>query len=66
MTRLTTPICLLLTGCIWITDGDHADRLDLDLDGLRYDQDCDDSDAAIGAPATWYADSDGDSYGDPA
>ncbi len=56
-------LCLLLSGCFWITDGDHADRMDLDGDGLRYDEDCDDSDAAVGAASTWYADTDGDGWG---
>ncbi len=66
MTRLSLLASLLLTGCVWITDGDHEDRMDLDADGLRYEQDCDDDDPAVGAPPTWYSDSDGDGYGDPA
>ena len=66
MTRLTLLTSLLLSGCIWITDGDHDDRLDLDGDGLRHDQDCDDDDASVGVASTFYADADGDGYGDAA
>jgi len=64
MTRLTLLASVLLSGCIWITDGDHDDRFDLDGDGLRYDEDCDDDDATVGGPGTFYADVDGDGYGD--
>ena len=39
---------------------------DLDADGAIACEDCDDCDAAVGAPATWYADVDVDGYGDDA
>jgi hypothetical protein len=64
MMRLSLLTGLLLSGCVWITDGDHEDRMDLDGDGLRYDQDCDDDDASVGGPSIWYTDGDGDGYGD--
>jgi len=39
---------------------------DLDEDGLCSDEDCDDHDATVGAASdVWYADADGDGYGDP-
>lgn len=38
---------------------------DADADGVRSDEDCDEGDAGIGAPTTaWYADADGDTFGD--
>lgn len=36
---------------------------DLDGDGVRSNQDCDDDDAAVGAETMWYFDEDGDGYG---
>ena len=36
---------------------------DLDGDGVRSNQDCDDDDAAVGAERLWYQDVDGDLYG---
>ncbi|MFH1464123.1 MAG: FG-GAP-like repeat-containing protein [Pseudomonadota bacterium] len=39
---------------------------DADGDGVLVDEDCDDTDAAVGAPVAWYADLDGDGFGDPA
>lgn len=39
---------------------------DEDLDGLCFEADCDDTDAGVGAPLGWfYADEDGDGFGDP-
>ncbi|GGH43288.1 GEVED domain-containing protein [Mangrovimonas yunxiaonensis] len=38
---------------------------DADEDGICVDTDCNDNDANIGAPTTWYADADNDGYGDP-
>lgn len=39
---------------------------DLDGDGERSCEDCDDSDPAVAGPDTWYADRDADGYGDGA
>jgi len=39
------------------------DSQDLDGDGVRSNQDCDDDDAAVGAERLWYQDVDGDLYG---
>jgi len=38
---------------------------DADMDGVCADVDCDDNDANVGGPQTWYADMDGDGFGDP-
>ena len=56
----------LATSCVWISD-DHAQQtMDRDGDGLAWPDDCDDADATLSEPLVWYADSDGDSYGNPA
>ena len=36
---------------------------DADGDGIPADQDCDDDDADVGGPTTWYSDADGDGWG---
>ena len=38
---------------------------DADGDGIPRGEDCDDNDAEVGAAQTWYADRDGDGWGDP-
>jgi len=38
--------------------------VDDDRDGLPVDSDCDDTDASVGVASTWYADGDGDGFGD--
>jgi hypothetical protein len=48
----------LLVGC---KGGAHADA---DGDGVEAATDCDDADATIGGPQTWYADVDADHHGD--
>jgi large repetitive protein len=38
--------------------------VDDDRDGIPVDSDCDDSDATVGVASTWYADVDGDGFGE--
>jgi hypothetical protein len=45
------------------TDTDTG-PVDADGDGVPAWQDCDDEDAAVGGPSDWYADGDGDGFGD--
>ncbi len=56
-------LSLLASGCAFITEEDLAGRLDADGDGVSWSDDCDDDDAALATPGTWYADGDGDGYG---
>ncbi len=44
-------------------NGADATEIDGDGDGLSYVDDCDDDDAAVLGPMTWYIDYDGDGYG---
>jgi len=64
MKRLLIATFLALSACTWISETEHDERLDADGDGLQGDVDCDDEDAAVGGPTTWYEDADGDSFGD--
>ncbi len=48
------------------SDTDPEAGTDGDGDGVVSGSDCDDGDASVGGPETWYADSDGDGYGDNA
>ena len=57
------PVLAGMAGCAYISDEDEAVRLDPDGDGVPIGQDCDDTDAAVGAPVTWFVDEDGDNYG---
>jgi hypothetical protein len=56
---------LLLTGCVYISEIDMGRRLDPDRDGAIWPLDCDDEDAEQGEEEEWYADGDGDGFGDP-
>jgi hypothetical protein len=57
---------LLLIGCPYLSIDDLDARMDLDGDGVPRPEDCDDDDAGLGAPSTWYADVDGDGWGSSA
>ena len=39
---------LLISGCTFITDSEHATRLDPDNDGVFWPNDCDDNDPTVG------------------
>ncbi len=61
--RLGCCLVWVLTACAT----DPVDRaLDEDGDGVGYAQDCDDSDATVGAPGLLYLDADGDGFGSQA
>ncbi len=63
MARLSLIATALLAGCVWITDAEHEDRLDMDGDGVSGVEDCDDDDATVGLPIEGYLDEDGDGFG---
>ena len=54
---------LLLAACALITDDDLASRMDIDGDGVVRPTDCDDEDASVGTPSTWFVDGDADGFG---
>ncbi len=58
---LPSLLPLLLCACL-ITEEDHQAWLDQDGDGVQRDEDCDDTDASVGAGSTWYLDADGDGF----
>ncbi|MCB9674477.1 MAG: FG-GAP repeat protein [Alphaproteobacteria bacterium] len=51
-------------GCYWVSDADLEARLDADGDGVPRPTDCDDSDASVQSESTFFADLDGDGFGD--
>jgi len=55
---------LVLAGCFWISEAERDARWDLDGDGVERPEDCDDGDPDRAAEATYYADADGDGFGD--
>jgi hypothetical protein len=61
-----TWLTLVLAGCFWISEADRTARFDLDGDGVLRPDDCDDDDPTLSAVADYYADADGDGFGDPA
>ncbi len=63
--RNVTWLPLLLAGCFWISEADRDARFDLDGDGVLRPDDCDDNDAERSMLANYYADLDGDGFGDP-
>jgi hypothetical protein len=60
------PIVLVLTGsCFYVSEDERRARFDLDGDGALRPDDCDDADPTLAALTVWYADADGDGFGDP-
>ena len=55
----------LTTGCGYISDAKYDLRLDPDQDGVSIEEDCDNEDPNLGVKRTFYADTDGDGFGDP-
>ncbi|MCB9686611.1 MAG: putative metal-binding motif-containing protein [Alphaproteobacteria bacterium] len=60
---VTRLLPVFLVGCLWIGPQAELERMDLDGDGVARPVDCDDQDASVGAPTTWYLDGDGDGHG---
>ena len=66
--KTTLLLGLAASGCISKNIGEPeygVPMIDGDQDGWYEFEDCDDSDPAVGAATEWYADLDGDGYGDP-
>ena len=55
----------LTTGCGYISDAKYDLRLDPDQDGVSIEEDCDNNDPNLGLKRTFYADVDGDGFGNP-
>jgi hypothetical protein len=55
-------VLVLLVGCTFVTGEDLDLREDRDGDGVRFLQDCDDSDPGVGSAHTWYLDQDEDGW----
>ena len=55
----------LTTGCGYISDAKYDLRLDPDQDGVSIEEDCDNDDPNLGLKRTFYADTDGDGFGNP-
>ncbi len=64
---LLASLLFLAVGCPYISDDEAIERRDLDGDGIAAvgagGEDCDDGDASVGL-LEWFADSDGDGFGD--
>jgi len=62
--RALSLVCVVgLWGCTWVGENELVSRMDLDADGIEGPVDCDDSDAEVREPRTWYRDADGDGFG---
>ena len=57
-------LIVVTSGCTWIDQAAFDDIRDQDGDGVSRDVDCDDTDDGTGVPAIWYADTDGDGFGE--
>ena len=55
----------LTTGCGYISDAKYDLRLDPDQDGVSIEEDCDNNDPNLGLKRTFFADQDGDGFGNP-
>lgn len=62
--RFALCLSLLLPGCAFLSQADEDARLDPDGDGVTLDDDCDSADPTVSAVRRWFADADGDSFGD--
>jgi hypothetical protein len=56
-------LTIVFGGCFYVSPDEHAQRWDVDQDGVERPQDCDDKDPDV-QKRVWYADTDGDGYGD--
>ncbi len=62
----TTSVCSLTAPTGYVANSDDANDNDYDNDGSETGTDCDDTDDTISENQTYYLDSDGNGYGDPA
>lgn len=61
--RLGVVLAMALQGCVFVSKDDISQRTDWDGDGVAFDSDCDDKNAAVGGALTWFSDADNDGYG---
>ena len=60
---MSFSLLLTLTGCLYISDEDHAARMDADGDSVDITADCEPDNPDVGV-IIWYADADEDGFGD--
>ncbi len=60
---ISAAALLALSGCLYIDDADHQQRVDLDGDGFTGDQDCNEGDASVHTEVELFQDLDGDGFG---
>ena len=65
LSRLSLLLSFLLPGCAFVSQSAEDARLDPDGDGVTLDNDCDSTDPTVSAIRRWFADADGDAFGDP-